>query len=131
MIIATILTGLYLLYDLFVNANNYFDSIPSGITSLIFFIYCIFYFYERMSDTTSLFLYASPIFWIVVALIIYFAGTFFPFIYAQSHMMEDRFVYEYDLIHGTLYIIKNIIFGFAMLMKDQSVKSSYSVNRKK
>ncbi|MCO5235889.1 MAG: hypothetical protein M9933_06430 [Chitinophagaceae bacterium] len=123
---------LYLIYDLFsLTSNNSFDSIPSGIVSLLFFIYCIFYFYERINDTTSPFLYNSPVFWVVVALIIYFAGTFFPFIYAQSHMKDDQFVSDYDLIHDTLYIIKNIIFGFAMLMKDQSVKSSYSVNRKK
>lgn len=84
-----------------------------------------------MSDATSTFIYNSPVFWIVVALIVYYAGTFFPFIYAQSHMKEDTFVSDYDLIHDTLYTIKNIIFGLAMLMKDTPVKSPYSVNRKK
>jgi hypothetical protein len=68
---------------------------------------------------------------VVVALIIYFAGTFFPFIYAQSHMLEDKFVSEYDLIHDPLYIIKNLLFAFAMLIKDKTIKSPYPMNKKK
>lgn len=131
MIAVTALVSIYLLYDLLSAANNSFDSIPSGITSLVFLIYCIFYLFERVSDPTSLFLYASPVFWIVVALIIYFAGTFFPFIYAQSHMKENQFISEYSLIHDTLYIIKNLLFGFAMLIKDAAVKSPYPMNKKK
>ncbi|HRO46449.1 MAG TPA: hypothetical protein PLS00_18655 [Niabella sp.] len=130
-VVITILIGLYLLYDLFSTANNSFDSVPSGITSLTFLIYCIFYLFERVSDPTSLFLYSSPVFWVVVALIIYFAGTFFPFIYAQSHMKEDQFISEYDLIHDTLYIIKNLLFGFAMLIKDTTIKSPSSITKKK
>lgn len=131
MIAITVLIGLYLLYDLLSSANNSFDSVPSGITSLVFLIYCIFYLFERVSDPTSLFLYSSPVFWVVVALIIYFAGTFFPFIYAQSHMKEDQFISEYDLIHDTLYIIKNLLFGFAMLIKDTTIKSPSSMTKKK
>ncbi|HRN55546.1 MAG TPA: hypothetical protein PLL71_03800 [Agriterribacter sp.] len=131
MIVVTVLIGVYLLYDLLSAANDSFDSIPLGIASLAFLIYCIFYLFERVSDPTSLFLYASPVFWVVVALIIYFAGTFFPFIYAQSHMKENQFVSEYSLIHDTLYIIKNLLFGVAMLMKDSAVKSPYSMNKKK
>lgn len=131
MIVITVLVGAYLLYDLFSDANSSFDSIPSGITSLVFLIYCIFYLFERVSDPTSFFLYASPVFWVVVALIIYFAGTFFPFIYAQSHMKENQFINEYSLIHDTMYIIKNLLFGFAMLTKDATAKSPYSMNKKK
>lgn len=131
MVVITVLVGVYLLYDLLSAANNSFDSIPLGVTSLIFLIYCIFYLFERVSDPTSFFLYASPVFWVVVALIIYFAGNFFPFIYAQSHIKENLFISEYSLIHDTLYIIKNLIFGFAMLLKDAAVKSPYSMNKKK
>ena len=131
MIAITVLVGSYLLYDLISAANNSFDSIPSGITSLVFLIYCIRYLFERVNDTTSLFLYSSPVFWVVVALIIYSAGTFFPFIYAQSHMKEDQFKSEYNLIHDILYILKNILLACAMLIKDVTVNSPYSMNKKK
>ncbi|HTN07890.1 hypothetical protein [Agriterribacter sp.] len=131
MIAVTVLIGAYLLYDLFSAVNNSFDSVPSGITSLVFLIYCIFYLFERVNDPTSLFLYSSPVFWVVVALIIYSAGTFFPFIYAQSHMKEDQFISEYDLIHDVLYIFKNILLACAMLVNDKTLKSPYATTKKK
>ena len=129
--VLSVLVAVYLLYDLFSAANNSFDSIPSGITSLIFLIYSIFFFYERISDPSSLFLYASPVFWVVVALIIYSAGTFFPFIYAQSHMKEDEFRSEYNLIHDILYIFKNILLACAMLVTDKTLKPLHSMTKKK
>ena len=46
-------------------------------------------------------------------------------------MKENQFISEYSLIHDTLYIIKNLLFGFAMLIKDATVKSPYSMNKKK
>ncbi len=125
------LTGIYLLYALFTSPNDSFDSMPSGVTSLILLVYCISYLFERMKDPDSLFLYSSPVFWVVVATIIYSAGTFFPFIYAQSHMGEDQFVNEYDLIHDTLYIIKNLMFAVAMLIKETKIKSPYPMNKRK
>lgn len=131
MIAVTVLIGVYLLYDLFSAANNSFDSVPSGITSLVFLIYCIFYLFERVNDPTSLFLYSSPVFWVVVALIIYSAGTFFPFIYAQSHMKEDEFRSEYNLIHDILYIFKNILLACAMLVTDKTLKPLHSMTKKK
>ena len=130
-LVTSALAGLYLLYALISSPNNSFDSIPSGVTSLILLVYCISYLFERVKDPDSLFLYSSPVFWVVVATIIYSAGTFFPFIYAQSHMAEHQFVNEYDLIHDTLYIVKNLMFAVAMLIKETKFKSPYPMNKRK
>lgn len=40
-------------------------------------------------------------------------------------MKEDDFLDIYDLIHDPLYIIKNLIFAFAMLQKDKPLKKTY------
>jgi ABC-type dipeptide/oligopeptide/nickel transport system permease component len=98
---------------------------------MLFFFYCIFYLFERVKDPTSLFLYSSPAFWVVVAIIIYSAGTFFPFIYAQNYIDKPDFENEYKLIHSTLYIAKNLLFSAAMLCNDKSIKSPYPMNKKK
>ncbi len=45
-------------------------------------------------------------------------------------MLEDDFVGSYDLIHDTLYIIKNLIFAFAMFQKDKPLKSPYPSYKK-
>jgi len=131
MVAISILMAAYLIYSLITFSNNSFDSVPSGITAMVFFIYCIFYLFERVRDPTSLFLYSSPAFWIVVAIIIYSAGTFFPFIYAQDYINKSGFNQEYTLIHSTLYILKNLLFSAAMLISDKTIKSSYPMNKKK
>ena len=130
MLIISVLMAVYLIYSLITFSNNSFDSVPSGITAMLFFFYCIFYLFERVKDPTSLFLYSSPAFWVVVAIIIYSAGTFFPFIYAQNYINKPDFNQEYKLIHSTLYVIKNFLFGAAMLISDKTIKSSYPMNKK-
>jgi FtsH-binding integral membrane protein len=124
------LAGGFLIYSIFTTLHETFDSVPSAITSLIFLVYSIYYLFERMKDSNPLNLFSSPVFWVVVGIIIYSAGTFFPFIYAKNYMKEDDFVDVYDLIHDPLYIIKNLIFSFAMLQKDKPVKALYPVYKK-
>lgn len=131
MVVVSVLMAAYLIYSLVTFSNSSFDSVPSGITAMVFFTYCMFYLFERVKDPTSLFLYSSPAFWIVVAIIIYSAGTFFPFIYAQNYIDKPDFNQEYKLIHSTLYIIKNFLFGAAMLVSDKTIKPSYPMNKKK
>lgn len=131
MIVISVGMAIYLIYSLITFSNTSFDSVPSGISAMVFFIYCIFYLFERVKDPTSLFLYSSPAFWVVVAIIIYSAGTFFPFIYAQNYIDKPDFETEYKLIHSTLYITKNLLFSVAMLIKDKTLKSAYPMNKKK
>lgn len=123
--------GAYLLYSIFTSVHDSFDSVPSGLTSLVFLIYSIYYLFERMKDPTALYLFSSPVFWVVVAIIIYSAGTFFPFIYAKNYMAESEFFDLYDMIHDPLYIIRNLIFAFAMLQKNKTMKGSYTAYSKK
>ena len=131
MVVISTLMAAYLIYSLITFSNSSFDSVPSGITAMVFFIYCIFFLFERVKDPTSLFLYSSPAFWVVVAIIIYSAGTFFPFIYAQSYINKPDFENEYKLIHSTLYIAKNLLFSAAMLITEKTIKSPYPMNKKK
>lgn len=46
-------------------------------------------------------------------------------------MAEREFLDLYDLIHDPLYIIRNLIFAFAMLQKDKKLKSNYTAYGKK
>jgi len=46
-------------------------------------------------------------------------------------MAESEFFDLYDMIHDPLYIIRNLIFAFAMLQKTNSKKSSYMAYCKK
>lgn len=85
-----------------------------------------------MNDPHSIDLFSSPVFWIVVAIILFAAGTFFPFIYARNNTEEDDFRYTYNLIHDTLYIVKNVIFSIAIIMNRKTGKiPRHSVSKKR
>ena len=130
-LIILLLAGPYLLYSIIASPIDSFNSVLAGLTYLVFLIYSIYYLFERMKDPTAIYLFSSPVFWVVVAIIIYSAGTFFPFIYAKNYMAEREFLDLYDLIHDPLYIIRNLIFAFAMLQKDKKLRSNYTAYGKK
>ena len=130
-LIILLLTGAYLLYSIISSPIDSFNSVLAGLTYLVFLIYSIYYLFERMKDPTAIYLFSSPVFWVVVAIIIYSAGTFFPFIYAKNYMAERGFLDLYDLIHDPLYIIRNLIFALAMLQKDKKLKNNHTAYSKK
>lgn len=117
-VITTTLCSLYFLYSAW-SGKNGFDSESSAISFLVIMGYCIFYLYERVKDTQDPFFYSSPTFLVIVSIIVYSAGTFFPFIFARYYLDGDIFVTEFDLIHDTLYVIKNIILCFAILAQNK------------
>jgi len=126
MLYLTIVVGAYLIYSFITSSSGSVDSVPSGLTALIFFIYCIYYLFEKVKDISSPFLYDFPEFWIVVSIIIYAAGTFFPFINAQTYLHSPGFWEDYELIHSALYIIRNLLFCVAILVNPKNAKTYYS-----
>ena len=112
------------IWGLITNRNeDTFDSIPTVIECLIIIGFSMFYFYEQLKNPQSLFLYSTPNFWIVVGLIIFFAGNFFVFIYAQSNSESIEFKNTFGLINAILSFIENILFLIAFIIARQQSKT--------
>lgn len=112
------------IWDLITNrTEDTFDSIPTVIECIIIIGFSMFYFYEQLKNPQSLFLYSTPHFWIVVGLIIFFAGNFFVFIYAQSNSESVEFKNTFDLINTILSFIENILFLIAFIIARKQSKS--------
>ena len=125
---ALIASGLLFLgfavFDLFSSQDtDTFDSIPTVIECIIIIGFSMFYFYEQLKNPQSLFLYSTPNFWIVVGLIIFFAGNFFIFIYAQSNSDSAEFKATFSLINAILSFIENILFLIAFIIARQQSKT--------
>ena len=111
-------------WDLVTNRNSdTFDSIPTVIECIIIIGFSMFYFFEQLKNPQSLFLYSTPNFWIVVGLIIFFAGNFFIFIYAQSNSDSTEFKTAFSLINAILSLIENILFLIAFIIARKQSKS--------
>ncbi|MBX2923586.1 MAG: hypothetical protein KF746_15395 [Chitinophagaceae bacterium] len=129
--VIAVLAGIYLLYSIFTSPRNSFNSEVVGLTYFLFLIYSIYYLFERMREPATIYLFSSPVFWIIVAIIIYSAGMFFPFLYAKNYMEEKEFLDLYDLIHDPLYIVRSVFFSLAMLTNDKQSQLKYPKQKPK
>lgn len=103
------------------------DSIPIGIETILVFVFTFFYFYEQMNDTTSLFIYSKPSFWAVLGVMLYLAGSFFIYIFANQISVKE--LGKYWIITNISSILKNIFFAIAVYVQaNQSVKKSSRKN---
>jgi hypothetical protein len=114
----------FAIFDLFSNKDlDTFDSIPTAVECIIILGFSMFYFYEQLKNPQSLFLYSTPNFWIVVGFIIFFAGNFFLFIYAQSNSNSKEFDDMFGVINVILAFIENILFLIAFIIARKESKS--------
>lgn len=89
-----------------------FDSIQTAIECILIITFCLAYFYEQLIRPEIEFIYNSYKFWIIIALILYLAGSFFVFVFAADISQQER-----DKYWNILYvcgIVRNILFAIAV-----------------
>ena len=101
----------------FISNTKSFDSIASGIESLIILLLCIYYLFSQVKGTNNLLIYSTYNFWIIVTFLIYFSGTFFLYLMTESMMNDIHFQKLYFIINASFNILKNILLSVAMCMK--------------
>ena len=112
---------LFLLFaalDFFVvNKMNDFDSVASGVESILIILMCIYYLVVQIKGSNNLLVYSTTGFWIIITFLIYLCGTFFLYIMAENMINKDRaFRVQYIVINSAFNILKNILLSAAMLM---------------
>jgi hypothetical protein len=106
-----------------------FDSFASGIESIITISLCIYYLYLQIKNANDLLLYSTFNFWVIIAFLIYFAGTFFLYIMTENMFANVAFQKLYFIINIAFNILKNLLLSVAMTMKinktsDPAIRSS-------
>lgn len=123
---SSILLTSYIVINLFFKqSTGTFNSLNVAILAILIIIWTILFFYEQLTkpaDSNQLFIYSTPSFWIVTAYLIYFAGTFFLFIYSQNKNLEadSEFSMQYSFINSVFVLLKNILLSIAMFTKTDS-----------
>jgi hypothetical protein len=106
------------------------DSVCIGIETILIILYSFWFLYEQMNNTNNLFIYNKYEFWIITGFLIYLAGSFFIYIFANA--MNDNFLIKYWFLTNVFYIIKNLFFGIAIYnlirKKQESSRSSKSLH---
>lgn len=100
-----------------------FDIIPIASSAIISLSFCILALFEEMQNPVIGFIYNTFKFWIILGIMIYFAGTFFFFLYFTTMGRGDKdFFWNINWIS---IILKNIFFSIAFLMPDEDPNREY------
>jgi len=80
-----------------------------------------------MNDTTTLFIYNTYQFWVILGMVLYLAGSFFIYIFA-SHL-RNYDIYKYWFVTNIFSIIKSILFCIAIYVNAKPSKESLKYNQ--
>ena len=84
---------------------NFIDSIPIGVETILVIGFSVYFLYEMVNKTNVL-LYNTTEFWIITGFLIYLAGSFFIYLYANQ--VPENELYEFFFVTYIFNTIKNI-----------------------
>lgn len=122
--ISSLVFGGFVLFDLITGTLNEFDSIPTGVESILILSSSLLLLYERIIKNEE---YNVSSIWISVGIVLFFSGTFFLFILSESNFNDSAFSVTYSYILASFKIISYILFSIGILFENKSLfKPSYS-----
>lgn len=104
-----------------------FDSFAVGVEYTFIILMCVYYIAVQLKGTSSLYVYSTSNFWIIITFIIYISGTFFLYIMTENIMHDKNIIHHkefrflYTIINSAFNILKNILLSMAMIMKPSPV----------
>lgn len=96
---------------------NVWDSKAIGLESLLILMYCVIYLYSQLKKSTNLVIYSTFNFWVTITFLLFFAGTFFLNIMAESMRKNPEYQIYYLYINTSFIILKNVLLAFACTRK--------------
>jgi len=122
--ISSLVFGAFVLFDLMTGTLNEFDSIPTGVESILILCSSLLVLYERIIKNEE---YNVSSIWISVGIVLFFSGTFFLFILSESNFNDSSFSETYSYILASFKIISYILFSIGILLENKNLfKSSYT-----
>ncbi len=107
-----------ILLDLIHSYGGYYN----GGTTILIILFALAFFYYQLKQPENPFIYSTPAFWIISAILLYKVGTFFLFLY--SNTLDQNEKANFYIINSAFYILQNLLFTIAFLIdaKKKQVK---------
>lgn len=120
-IFCSVLFSLFLIIYTHTSSVRSIDSIPIGIETIFILIYSFHYLYEEMNEINNTFIHQKFSFWIVCGIMIYLAGSFFIYVFANQ--IDRETLNNYWFLTNAFYVIKNILFALGILTYVKQTKN--------
>lgn len=111
----TVLSSLFVVFTVLYIIKNpkiKIDSYCIGIETILIIVYSFYYMYQELKETKESFIYNNYSFWIISGILIYLAGSFFIYIYANQ--LKSGLLSDFWALTNLFYIIKNVFFAIAI-----------------
>ena len=105
--------------DYAISDKSQFNNHSNIVSSLLLIVLIVYFFYEKMNTVVLYPLYQTITFWICVGLFLYFAGSFFFFLFIKTGG-DHEFVMLMSSIYSFVTIIKDLLLGFALFASENS-----------
>lgn len=92
-------------------------SIITTVNTVFILLFCLLYFFEQIRFPKTFFVYTQSSFWSIVGLLVFSAGTFFIFWYNNIIKQSEVFENQYVIIHALIFIVRNLLFSIAFVIK--------------
>lgn len=109
-----------LLFFLYSNTSNDYNKLPSSVQGIVLLILSLLYFYEKVKNPDTLFVYSLPEFWAITAVFLYASGTFFIYIFAEFWLQNETYLDDYTFIHSSISILENLLIAFSIWKKEST-----------
>ena len=111
---------IYCFYDYLSAKEPGFAFLPLVVECLTLLAVLIYIFYEKMNYLFDTPIYQTSFFWVAVAFIIYFAGSFFLFLYSKNSFHDKAFNIQYIILYSCVTISKDILLCISTFIKDKT-----------
>jgi len=112
-------------YFLFVK-YRFLDSVPIGVETILVLTYAFYYLFEQLEPTTNSLIYQRYHFWLVAGIMIYLAGSFFIYIFANQ--VDNKTRHDYWVFQNAFTILKNMCFGISIITYTRNKKLPFKTN---
>jgi hypothetical protein len=96
------------------------DSIPIGVETILILFTSFYFLYEQVQDLSTDLIYNRFAFWIASGIMIYLAGSFFIYIFANQ--VDTETLNQYWILTNVFTTIKNLCFTISFLVFNSSYK---------
>ncbi len=108
---------IFALLDYILTDKKQFNNHTNLVSAFLIIVYVIYYLFEKMKTVVMSPLYQSRPFWICVAYLVYFAGTFFFFLFISSSN-DKAFKVQMSYIYTFVTITKNILLCLSLFASE-------------
>jgi len=103
------------------------DTVNVGVETIIIIIFSFYFLYQLMNENKVLLIYNDYRFWIILGMVIYLAGSFFIYIYADQLSASE--MKQFWFLTWIFYILKGILFSIAILIFIRQYEQNKQTNK--